>query len=163
MPLPHPGVTLGSNDVDVIQPSDVQGLVSRIIAWRKEGETQASLFPGGAKVTLANRFDSLADLGRYDWRAETSIGGVSDVGLESMIGNSAGLMATRQNTFIVIVAAKPFSVGMGTASTTQSLGTWMGMKRAIIQLRRDPYPTQVAPGVWKCRTQVYNFKWLNED
>ncbi len=158
MPKAHPEITVNTG---ILGNAEVAGLVARLLAWRNQGESEFRLPTGGAPFMLAHRFDSLADLGRYNWRAETAIGGDSDVGLEALIGNSAGLMATRQNMFVAIVAAKPFSVGMGTASNVSGEGAWTGLRRAVVYFMRDPYPSQGGNTV--CKTKVVGFKWLGDE
>jgi hypothetical protein len=152
MPLNAPSSTASPDDRR-ISDTQVTALVRNIISWRK--------------ASAANKFATLSDLGKYNWRNETAIAGdVHDIGLETLVANSAGLMTTRQNMFVAIIAAKPFSLGVGVANAdarNADMGSWVGIRRAVVHLQRDPYPVEVGPGIFKCRTRVQRFRWLGDE
>jgi hypothetical protein len=76
---------------------------------------------------------------------------------EAALAYSCNLMSTRQNLFVVLIAAGPFSRGLGRVASMKS-GDWLGTQRAVVVLWRDPFPN--ADGVNPCRVRL--FKWLED-
>jgi len=105
-------------------------------------------------------FYNVSDLVDLDW--EANFPGQSDLAREAMLAYSYGLLGTRQNLFVVIIAASPVTTGMGEYARHEKDVAALGSKRAIAYVWRDPYPEPKSdtndPERHRCFVQF--FKWL---
>jgi hypothetical protein len=126
----------------VTNTADAAALSSTILDWRG---------PDG----VSNEFYNVADMAKIDW--DTGFPGRSDLEREAMLTYSYGLLGTRQNLFTIIVAATPTSAEMGSVADEQNVVQTLGVRTAIVQVWRDPFPN--ADGKHECFVRF--FKWLS--
>ena len=74
-------------------------------------------------------------------------------------GHSAGLFGVRQNLFGILIAARPFTMGMDSVANELVVGNWHASQRAFVTVWRDPYPD--AEGQNRCFVQ--SFQWITDD
>ena len=103
-------------------------------------------------------YSNLADICDFDWAdiATLGIGRYTELQRESILAHSYGLFGTRQNLFTIIVAATPARDQMGLVADEQNITQTLGMRRALVQVWRDPVPN--ADGKHECFVRF--FKWL---
>lgn len=108
-------------------------------------------------------FTNLSDIALVDWvthaagmAATISNPPMCDIDIESYIRNSAGMFGTRQQLFVIILAAGPFRMMPGIAAFK---GDWLGRSRAVALVWRDPFPD--ANGRHPCFVRL--FKTLTDE
>jgi hypothetical protein len=110
-------------------------------------------------ATSGIMYTNVADIGKscqyWDWR--TLLPGMSDIERESVISHSYQLFGTRHNLFVIFVASGPYAPGVGKIQSHGEVqGEWLGYRRAIAVVWRDPFPD--ADGKHPCFVQA--FRWL---
>ncbi len=109
-------------------------------------------------------YTNLADLGQVDWPFVSTniLSGpwrTRELSKEAVIRNTADLLTTRQNLFVVLLAGGPFSRGVGIVARQGKMGDWLGTQRAVAVLWRDPIPS---PDSGRCPVALVYFKWLED-
>jgi len=90
-------------------------------------------------------YTNLSDIGNADWGAIADAMGfpadrpLNEIDREAFIRNSAGMVGTRQNLFMILAAAGPFRISPGIAAFR---GDWLARSRAVAMVWRDPYPDE---------------------
>jgi len=136
MPVPF------ADSATTIHPRDMDAILDEIDSY--------------AQRTVFTNVDDLAEI---DWRGAVPDGrppfaNRSDLEIEAMIAHSAGLLGTRQNLFLIILAEGIDTGGVGVSPGTEML---IG-RRAIAQVWRDPFPDE--DGMHPCFVRY--FKWLDD-
>ena len=90
------------------------------------------------EIVVKRPYASVSEIGRItNW--PTFCQSSSEPVTEALIRNSSGLLTTRQNLFVVFIAAGASYKGAGSAGQ-KSLSAMLSHRRAVALLWRDPYP-----------------------
>ena len=116
------------------------------------------------EIVDSGPYTNLSDLALVDWPFVSTniLSGTwrtREISKEAVIRNTADLLTTRQNLFIVLLAGGPFSRGVGIVARQGKMGDWLGTQRAVAVLWRDPIPD---PDSGRCPVALVYFKWLED-
>ncbi len=84
-------------------------------------------------------YSNIGEIGDMDWgSAIPGLGSYSEQERESIIAHTCNMIGTRQNYFLIIIAASPAATQMGRYAQEVGMAQQLGEKRAVVEIWRDP-------------------------
>jgi len=116
-----------------------------------------------AAIMAGGPYTNISDLGSVDWDQVASDLSLvptdpplCELDKEAFLRNTAGMLGTRQNLFVILLAGGPTRINQGITATTHN---FLALQRAVAVVWRDPFPN--AQGGHD--TEVLFFKWLTRE